>query len=184
MSRAGRLICWLAGLLLVGGLVAAERWLPLARDGIHDPASGAVGVLQEPAEALSALPPDTAGNKVRWVQALDQGHIQPRSRLLDDQPAPLRDTEVLLKNTGEMPMVRFPHRQHTAWLDCGNCHDELFARQAGATKINMFLILQGEKCGVCHGAVSFPLTECTRCHSVERGSPAHEAFGAALVRQP
>lgn len=184
MSRAGRLICWLAGLLLVGGLVAAERWLPLARDGIHDPASGAVGVLQEPAEALAALPPDTAGNKVRWVQALDQGHIQPRSRLLDDQPAPLRDTEVLLKNTGEMPMVRFPHRQHTAWLDCGNCHDELFARQAGATKINMFLILQGEKCGVCHGAVSFPLTECTRCHSVERGSPAHEAFGAALVRQP
>ncbi|MFM2058532.1 MAG: hypothetical protein RLY71_2917 [Pseudomonadota bacterium] len=184
MSRAGRLICWLAGLLLVGGLVAAERWLPLARDGIHDPASGAVGVLQEPAEALSTLPPDTAGNKVRWVQALDQGHIQPRSRLLDEQPAPLRSTEVLLKNTGEMPMVRFPHRQHTAWLDCSNCHDELFARQAGATKINMFLILQGEKCGVCHGAVSFPLTECTRCHSVERGGPAHEAFGVALVRQP
>jgi c(7)-type cytochrome triheme protein len=45
----------------------------------------------------------------------------------------------------------------------------LFKSKAGATKqLNMFQILQGEYCGVCHGAVSFPLTECKRCHSVER----------------
>jgi hypothetical protein len=29
-------------------------------------------------------------------------------------------------------------------------------------------ILHGEQCGLCHGAVSFPLTECNRCHSVSR----------------
>jgi hypothetical protein len=26
----------------------------------------------------------------------------------------------------------------------------------------------GEHCGRCHGAVAFPLTECTRCHSVQQ----------------
>jgi hypothetical protein len=45
------------------------------------------------------------------------------------------------------------------------------------------LILSGEKCGLCHGAVSFPLTECKRCHSVDRGSPEHQAFGGVLVRE-
>jgi c(7)-type cytochrome triheme protein len=66
-------------------------------------------------------------------------------------------------------MVRFPHRQHTEWLDCSNCHEKLFISKAGANKgVNMFQVLQGEYCGLCHGAVSFPLTECKRCHSVER----------------
>ena len=161
--------------------VGAGRWLPIAKDGVHDPESPAVGVLQEPAEALAALPPDNAGNQVRWMQALDQGHIAPRSQINPGTQVNLRSTDVLLKNTGEMPMVRFPHRQHTAWLDCANCHDKLFERKAGATKINMFLILQGEKCGLCHGAVAFPLTECERCHSVPRGSDGALAFGKGLV---
>jgi len=74
-----------------------------------------------------------------------------------------------MPRTGEMPMVRFPHRQHTEWLDCSNCHEKLFASKAGGTRaVNMFQILQGEYCGLCHGAVSFPLTECKRCHSVAR----------------
>jgi c(7)-type cytochrome triheme protein len=174
------------GLLLValaGVVIAAATWVPLAKDGIHDPTSPAIGVLQEPAEALSTLPPDTAGNQVLWMRALDEGHIQPRTNILAGTQVNLHTTDVLLKNTGEMPMVRFPHRQHTAWLDCSNCHDQLFAKQAGATKINMLLILQGEKCGLCHGAVSFPLTECLRCHSVPRGSTEAAAFGRSLVLQ-
>lgn len=172
--------------LLVAGLfagmaVAAGRWLPIAQDGVHDPASPAVGVLQEPAEALAALPPDTAGNQVRWMRALDEGFIAPRTHIQPQTQVTLRGTDVLLKNTGEMPMVRFPHRQHTAWLDCSNCHDALFAQRAGATTINMSLILAGEKCGLCHGAVAFPLTECLRCHSVPRGSSEAAAFGRGLV---
>ncbi|MBI5275354.1 MAG: hypothetical protein HY854_02755 [Burkholderiales bacterium] len=170
-------------LLLVSAIAFADapRWLALAADGLHDPASPAIGLLQEPREALGTLPPDTAGNQVSWVEALQRGLIQPRSAILPETKVNLRTTDVLLKNTGEMPMVRFPHRQHTAWLDCTNCHDELFQQKAGATRINMFLILQGEKCGLCHGAVAFPLTECKRCHSVERGSPEHQAFNGTLV---
>ena len=176
---------WLAAALLLLGLgaFAAARWKPLSQDGVHDPASPAVGVLQEPAEALASLPPDHAGNMVLWVRALDEGHINPRTNILPETKVNLRETDVLLKNTGEMPMVRFPHRQHTAWLDCKNCHDQLFEQKAGATKINMFVILSGEKCGLCHGAVSFPLTECLRCHSVQRGSPEALAFGSGLVMQ-
>ena len=180
----GLLLGLLLGLPLCAALVlAAGRWLSIANDGLHDPRSPAVGVLQEPAQALSVLAPDTAGNGVHWVRALDSGQIQPRANLLPGTRVKLRTSEVLLKNTGELPMVRFPHRQHTAWLDCSNCHDGLFAQQAGATRINMMLILQGEKCGVCHGAVAFPLTECGRCHSVPRGSAEALAFGKALVRE-
>jgi c(7)-type cytochrome triheme protein len=173
----------LVALMSALALAATAQWLSIAADGLHDPSSPAIGVLQEPREAFASLPPDNAGNQVRWMQALDQGHIQPRTNIQQETVVKLRTTEVLLKNTGEMPLVLFPHRQHTAWLDCSNCHDHLFAQTAGATRINMFLILQGEKCGLCHGAVAFPLTECARCHSVARGSAEHLQFGKSLVRE-
>lgn len=162
---------------------SAAKWMSIADDGVHDPASPAVGLLQEPREALGGLPLDTAGNQVRWVQALDQGLIQPRTNIHPETIVNLRTTDVLLTKTSVYPMVRFPHRQHTAWLDCSNCHDHLFQQKAGATPIGMMSILMGEKCGVCHGAVAFPLTECNRCHSVVRGSPEHLQFGGQLVRE-
>jgi c(7)-type cytochrome triheme protein len=167
-------------------VAATQKWLTISNDTLHDPQSPAVGVLQEPAEALGALgaqAPDAVGNQVRWVQALDRGLIQPRTNILPETKVNLRTTEVLLQNTAQMPMVKFPHRQHTAWLDCSNCHDSLFEQKAGATKIGMLRVLSGEKCGLCHGAVAFPLTECNRCHTVERDSPAHRAFAGALVRE-
>jgi len=145
-----------------------QSWLPLAEDGIHDPASPAIDVLQQPSAALSTLPPDTAGNKVRWVDALKEGHIAPRTNLLPETEVQVLDLDVLMPRTAEMPMVLFPHRRHTEWLDCKNCHDHIFKREAGATPVNMFKILQGYYCGQCHGAVAFPLTECRRCHSVKR----------------
>jgi hypothetical protein len=40
-----------------------------------------MALLQQPAEALAGLPRDTAGNMVRWVQALERGLITPRSSL-------------------------------------------------------------------------------------------------------
>lgn len=142
---------------------------PLTKDGVHDPASPAIKLLQEPAEALSKFPTDAVGNQVRWVKALELGLIAPRSNILPDTKVTVLDLDVIMPRTAEMPMVRFPHRQHTEWLDCSNCHEKLFASKAGGTKaVNMFEILQGEYCGLCHGAVSFPLTECKRCHSVER----------------
>jgi c(7)-type cytochrome triheme protein len=168
-------------LLSFAALAATGKWLSIAADGLHDPSGPGVGVLQEPQEALGSLPPDTAGNQVRWVHALDQQRIQPRSNIFPETRVNLRTTEVLLKNTSDRAMVRFPHRQHTAWLDCSNCHDQLFGKVAGGTRIGMLSILMGEKCGLCHGAVAFPLTECDRCHSVKRGSPEHQEFGNSLV---
>jgi len=155
-------------LCLIALPVAAQRWLPIEKDGLRDPASPAITLLQPPGEALSRLAPDTAGNQVRWVKALEQGQISPRSSLHAATKIQTYDRDMFLNLRGGMPVVRFPHGIHTKWLDCSNCHDHLFKKQAGATKISMFMILQGEQCGVCHGAVAFPLTECGRCHSVTR----------------
>jgi c(7)-type cytochrome triheme protein len=160
----------LAGLGLVCGflIAAAEagKWRPLKDDGLHDPKSPAIGVLQEPAAALRVLPGDTAGNKVDWVNALRSGYIKPRAKIRADAKVRVLDTDILMTNTGDAPIVRFPHKTHTEWLDCSNCHEKIFKSKAGATRIGMLAILQGEYCGRCHGAVSFPLTECNRCHSV------------------
>ncbi len=168
------------GLLLAAMLLVAQtplaadmvrRWLPIAKDGIHDPKNPALRLLQEPGEALSRLPADVAGNQVHWPTALEQGRINPRSNILPETKVRVLDTDVLLNLRGGTPIVRFPHRQHTLWLDCSNCHEQLFKSRAGANKFSMQLILQGEQCGVCHGAVAFPLTQCGRCHNTPRNQP-------------
>jgi c(7)-type cytochrome triheme protein len=149
---------------------AASRWVLLREDGIHDPAGPGIGLLQEPAEALSRLPPDSAGNRVNWVRAIESGAINPRTNLLPETQVRLREDDLIIAKYGSMPAVKFPHRAHTLWLDCANCHDRLFKAQAGANRFSMTAILNGEQCGLCHGAVSFPLTECNRCHSVPNSS--------------
>ncbi len=172
----------LAALLGAVSLLAhgsTDLWQRLENDGVHDPRSPAIGQLQQPGEALSTLPRDTAGNLVRWVQALDTGAIDPRSSLLGSTPARTRDDSFIIARYGSMPAVRFPHRQHTLWLDCSNCHDALFKPERGANRYSMSAILNGEQCGVCHGAVSFPLTECNRCHSVPNAQLLREQRGAA-----
>ncbi|MBL8351351.1 MAG: hypothetical protein JNL87_13700 [Burkholderiaceae bacterium] len=158
--------------LLLVGIASAQPspWKPLAKDGLHDPKGPAIGVLQEPAAALSLLPRDTAGNMVRWVQAIDSGAIAPRTHLRPGTEVRMRDDDLIISKFGSMPAVKFPHRQHTLWLDCSNCHDKLFKAQAGANVFSMTAILNGEQCGLCHGAVAFPLTECNRCHSVSNAS--------------
>lgn len=147
---------------------AAQSWQPIAKDGIHDPKSPAVGQLQEPREALSRLPGDSAGNLVDWVRALENNTINPRANLNPGTGVRVLETDILLNLKGGTPIVRFPHRQHTLWLDCSNCHETLFKAKTGANRLSMFQMLQGEQCGVCHGAVAFPLTECARCHNTPR----------------
>ncbi|NMF88472.1 hypothetical protein GPA26_08235 [Aromatoleum petrolei] len=179
------LVCCLCLLLIFPTLPAGaddRSWLPLAKDGLRDPGGPAVKVLQQPADALSPLAPDNAGNQVRWVRALRDGQINPRSSLRHPLNGEKYDKDVLLNLNGGMPVVRFPHSVHNEWLDCTNCHDHLFKKQRGATKISMFLILQGEQCGVCHGAVAFPLTECARCHSVKRSDALAELEREAAAK--
>ncbi|WP_207905807.1 c(7)-type cytochrome triheme domain-containing protein [Aestuariirhabdus litorea] len=147
-----------------------SKWQRLEDDGLHDPSNDALDELQQPGDALSGLPYDYAGNRVNWIKALQDGLIAPRTNLFPDTSIRVIDLDIIMNNTGEMHLVRFPHRQHTEWLDCNNCHNKIFIDKVDATPVNMFSILQGEYCGRCHGAVSFPLTECNRCHSVPRNS--------------
>lgn len=165
----------LGALLLVAATAwaAPSLWRSLHNDGVHDPAGPAIGVLQEPAEALAPLPRDSAGNLVSWVRAIDSGAINPRTNLFPETVVRVLDQDIIIAKYGSMPAVKFPHRQHTLWLDCTNCHDSLFKARIGANKFSMTAILNGEQCGLCHGAVAFPLTECNRCHSVPNASLRH-----------
>jgi c(7)-type cytochrome triheme protein len=166
---------WLLALSLslVTAAPSAQTWPRLRDDGIHDPRSPAIKEKQEPAAALSALatkaPDAGVGNQVRWVHLIEKGAIAPRSNLWPDTKIRVLDLDIYLDIGGSMPVVRFPHRAHTFWLDCSNCHDSVFKSVAGETAITMLEILEGEQCGICHGAVAFPLTECARCHSVPQG---------------
>jgi len=163
---------------LASAVVGAGNWQPLKNDGLHDPSNPAIEVLQEPGEALSVLAPDGAGNNVDWVQSLQQGLIAPRPSLDGDREPEIRETMVLMKNTYPMLYVRFPHKPHTQWMACETCHDRIFVPEVDANPINMGKILDGEYCGMCHGAVSFPLTECNRCHNTDPASLGKESAAA------
>lgn len=143
-----------------------RAWQRLAADALHDPRNELLPYLQEPAEALATLPrggPD--GNQVDWMAALREGHIAPRTNVRPQTKVRVLDLDIVFPDTAGQPQVVFPHRQHTEWLDCENCHPAIFVARRGANDFGMFDVLQGEYCGRCHGAVAFPLTECRRCHS-------------------
>jgi len=155
---------------------AKTTWASFLKDGLHDPEGPAFEILQRPSEALAAFPKDAVGNRVNWVKALNQGHITPRTNIFPDTEISVLDLDIFLDLNGALPIVKFPHRQHTQWLDCSNCHDRIFKMEAGGTQFTMNDILEGNYCGQCHGAVAFPLTECQRCHSV-----SHKDFQKVLA---
>jgi c(7)-type cytochrome triheme protein len=144
----------------------SERNLPPTRDGIHDPSSSGTQTLQHPREAFAVMPKANSGNRVDWVAALEGGDVQPRFDLQDDSRKPVvLDLNIVREVKGTMPDVVYPHKQHTEWLDCSNCHPAIFFPKKGANNISMASILLGEQCGVCHGKVAFPVSDCRRCHS-------------------
>lgn len=147
----------------------ARRNLPPAQDGIHDPANPGTNALQPPLEAFGALPRSNAGNRVDWVGALGNDKIHPRWDRDDDKAVPpVMDLNIVREVKGSMPDVVYPHKQHTQWLDCSNCHPAIFIPQKGANQISMASILLGKQCGVCHGKVAFPVSECRMCHSKKK----------------
>ena len=80
----------------------------------------------------------------------------------------IMDLNIVREVKGSMPDVVYPHKEHTEWLDCSNCHPAIFIPQKGANQISMASILLGQKCGVCHGKVAFPVSECRKCHSKQK----------------
>lgn len=157
---------------------ASKRNPPPPEDGIHDPGGPGSGVLQSPRNAFQDLPKGSSGNYVDWVKALESGKISPRYDRLDSTATPIvMDLNIVREVKGSMPNVVYPHKQHTEWLDCSNCHPAIFIPQKGANQISMAAILMGQKCGVCHGKVAFPVSECRRCHSQAK-KPAGQSAAA------
>lgn len=150
----------------------AQRNLPPAEDGIHDPANDGTLSLQPPLTAFAPLPKSNDGNRIDWVKSLNQNLIHPRVDRNDPNAAAMvMDMNIVREVKGSMPDVVFPHKQHTQWLDCSNCHPAIFAPQKGANQMSMAAILLGQQCGVCHGKVAFPVSDCRRCHSNSKTMP-------------
>lgn len=148
--------------------VARRPHMPPSEDEIHDPTNEGTLILQHPLDAYEGLPVTETGlgNGVHWVKALDDGNLKPRWERTDPSAEPMvMDMNIVRVPKSSMPDVVFPHRQHTLWLACSNCHPDIFIPRKGANQINMAAIILGQKCGVCHGKVSFPISECKRCHS-------------------
>ena len=134
----------------------------------YDPHGPGYASLQKAHEALAGFPVDPAGF-VDWVASVAAGRIEPGPGLSGPGSERSAAPDVILRNTKEMPPVRFPHAPHAALLGCDSCHPVPFAERAGAATITMERIFRGEACGMCHGKVAFPPTmNCGRCHSVAK----------------
>ena len=154
----------------------AQRNLPPPQDGIHDPENDGTHSLQPPLAAFTTLNRNNDGNRVDWVKSLSENKIQPRFDRNDPAAKPMvMDMNIVREVKGSMPDVVYPHKQHTEWLDCSNCHPAIFVPQKGANQISMASILLGQACGVCHGKVAFPVSDCRRCHSKSKTLPATAA---------
>lgn len=143
-----------------------DRDTSLQSDGVHDPKVPGLKMLQQPADAFKPLTKTTGGNYVDWVKSMQKGQIKPLYDYKDPskQPMPM-NMNIVMQVKGSMPNVVFPHKPHTQILDCSNCHDAIFIPKKGGNPMSMAEIMLGQKCGVCHGSVAFPITECKRCHS-------------------
>jgi len=149
-------------------LKITPKHLPPPEDGIHDPTNDGAFVLQAPLEAFAALPKTKRdlGNGVDWVKALNNNNITPIWDLEDPEAQPLvMDMNIIRVPKGSMPNELFPHRQHTQILECSNCHPDIFIPVKGGNHISMAANILGQMCGTCHGRVSFPFSQCKRCHS-------------------
>jgi c(7)-type cytochrome triheme protein len=180
MPKRGRWLLLLALIVSAGAVLAQgnpnsfnrlmrppeERNPAPAEDGIHDPDNEGSYILQPPKTAFDLLPKSSSGNYINWVEAIENGDVTPRFNKDNPEAQPIvMDLNIVREVKGTMPDVVYPHKQHTQWLDCSNCHPAIFIPQKGANQISMAAILMGEKCGVCHGKVAFPVAECRRCHS-------------------
>jgi c(7)-type cytochrome triheme protein len=119
------------------------------------------------------------GDGVNWVEAMQSGVITPRNSLYSQEnSAPVMPLPEYLKQplrwTTREPRVhvRFSHEKHVQWLDCANCHPDLFTvEQMGTVAFDKEKILYGLYCGVCHMTVAFPINGCNRCHPSLKDRP-------------
>jgi len=111
--------------------------------------------------------PTTAGDFIDWSAAVRRGLIKPRQTLWEEDYKPIEFNKFLTLEA-EWKFVKpaiFPHKEHNEWLDCANCHPDIFNVKKKTTKhFLMEYILEGKFCGACHLTVAFPIQDCRRCH--------------------
>lgn len=129
------------------------------------------GTVDEDKEKFAALakrlPAGYFGNEIDWSQAVASGAIKPLYSIFrrEEQPLDFDKRLVLAATWSFVPPAIFPHAGHTQWLDCANCHPDIFNIKKKTTQnFAMQYILQRKFCGVCHLKVAFPLDDCTGCH--------------------
>ncbi len=126
-----------------------------------------IGYGNEKFISLSALSPAINGNRVDWVKALEDEEIKPANYVLEEDRPMKFEKEIVIESlwAGISPVI-FPHEVHGKWLDCSNCHPEIFSiKEDGTEDLSMEFILNYEFCGECHGKVAFPPNgNCKICH--------------------
>ena len=127
------------------------------------------------ASALDNLPKDRF-RYVNWVMAANKGLINPRGTLEGEheEHEGFSENQILFQVRSRlMADVLFPHDLHTYWVSCESCHPDPFPKQINGTQgMSMTMIFEGKFCGRCHGKVSFPLTDCRRCHTQPKARSA------------
>lgn len=132
---------------------------------------GTVVSKEQFAKVVRSFPKAPFGNKVDWVRGVADGEIKPKQSIRDASyaPKPFNDAFELPAARAMIPPARFSHEVHNRWLDCRNCHPDLFAIKRNLTQhFEMRYILERKFCGACHLTVAFPLDDCRRCHAHPR----------------
>ena len=120
-----------------------------------------------PEKYFSKLTRDPYGNGVNWVKSVIDGKSCPKGSLDGKKKMFIfdKDVEFKMPESAPLPDVVFPHKNHTMFLHCSNCHPRVFKMKKGANKMGMPNVFAGKYCGVCHERVAFPFEDCFRCHS-------------------
>lgn len=119
-------------------------------------------------QLAGTLPKRPFGNKVDWGKAVKENKISPLYSIFHKEEKPLPFARYLeLKATWNwVAPAYFPHIDHALWLDCANCHPDIFNIRKKTTKnFAMKYILEKKFCGVCHLNVAFPINDCDGCHT-------------------
>ncbi len=121
------------------------------------------------AEFRKRMPKARFGNKINWDRALRKKRIKPVKSIWDKNYSaiPFKKTLVLKSEWGmaDTAFAVFPHKKHTRWLDCADCHPDIFNIEKKGTKFfRMEYILDRKFCGACHLNVAFPIQDCKPCH--------------------
>lgn len=123
--------------------------------------------------AMRTMPTDFFGYP-DWSQAVADGLLRPKSSIQggsSDDVASFNEDILFEINDPMMANVLFPHKKHTYWLKCSNCHDSIFKAKRGGNDFSMYDIWDGKFCGRCHGKVAFQpkgFENCQRCHSSKK----------------